>query len=111
MKFLVHLAQTFICDMRVDLGCDDRGVAKHGLNRANVRAVAQEGRRVGVAQDMGRDTFRDSGVARGGFHHALNGARREVTGGVTMLEGAIVAHKEMGERVHTAVEVRLDPMF
>ena len=53
MELLVHLTQPAVGDVRIDLRGSDARVPKHFLNRADIRAIAEQRRAKTVPQGMG----------------------------------------------------------
>lgn len=48
MKTFMHFAQLLVGNMGIYLGCRDRGVAQHSLNRTDIRAGNQQVSRKGM---------------------------------------------------------------
>ena len=59
MRFVVNVLELFFDELRIDLSRRNIGVAKHFLDRVDVRAVFQQMRREGVAERMRRDILVD----------------------------------------------------
>src|SRR5450830_2065668 len=62
MELLVHRAEVFAVDVRVDLRGRDVYVAEHLLHRPQIRAPFQQVRRERMAQSMRRHGLGDSGL-------------------------------------------------
>ena len=60
MSRAVHVPQTFLADLGVDLRRRDRGVAEHLLHHAQIGAVVEQMGRTAVAQHVWRQLVRDA---------------------------------------------------
>ena len=79
MKFFVDLFEVLVGDMSVNLGGRNVGVAKHGLDGAEVGAVHEKVSSEAVAESVRRNMFRNAGFAGVFLDNALDRAGGEAT--------------------------------
>ena len=72
MKFFVHVSQSLVGDVGVDLRCRDRRMAKQCLYAANVGAVLEQVGGKAVAQCVRGYFFHHPGEVRVFFNDALH---------------------------------------
>ena len=83
VKTLMDLSELLVRDVGVDLGRGDRRVAEHGLDRADIGAVAEQIGGERVPERMGRDLFADNARFDGVFmDDSLDAPRRQPQVGV-----------------------------
>ena len=71
MEFFVDVAQVFVGDMGVNLGGAYVGVAKKGLDRTQIGAIAKQIGSEEVAHGMRCHSFRDAGTGGTQLYYSL----------------------------------------
>ena len=72
---MVDVTEAFVGYVRVNLGCGDVGVAKEGLDGADIGAIDEEIGGETVAQHMRSSCYRDTCLNRVFFHNFFDCSR------------------------------------
>lgn len=105
--------EMLVGDVSVDLGGRDVGVAKHGLDGAEIGAIHEEIGGEAVTEGVGGDVLCDAGGA-GVFlddtFDRTGGEATVITRSVRRGEIFAVIEKKWGERIGASIKVILDPL-
>jgi hypothetical protein len=74
---VVSVAEAFFCDVGVDLGGGEGGVAEEGLDGTEVGPVVEEMSGKGVTEFVGGDVEGNSGLGEVFFENGVEGAGGE----------------------------------
>lgn len=113
MEAFVDFFKMWVGDVSVDLSGADIGVAKHGLDRANVGAVHEEIGSEAMTESVRGNVFSDAsstGVFFDDTFDRTGGEAAEIARGINFALMAAIIEKKWGESVFSFVEVSRDPV-